>query len=66
MGNTTGVFGIDVTTSGVRIIPVKSFITNAAMSDAELDIEIALAKTDLDLAAKEAREAIRNHPLKSS
>ena len=63
MAHTTGVFDIDIGTGGVSIIPVKSFVTTAAMSDVELDTQIALAKADLDAVAKKARDALRSHPL---
>jgi len=59
MANTSGVFDWDQGSGGVRIVPTRDYITNAAMSEQELDAQIRAAKADLDAVAIRAKNAIK-------
>ena len=61
MANTIGVFDFEFGSGGVSIVPRKGCITNAAMSDRELDVQVKLAKKDLDAVAKRAKLALKKH-----
>jgi hypothetical protein len=60
---TTGVFDFEIGSGGVSIVPAKASMTNAALSDSELDGQIAAAKLDLDATAKRAKAALRKYLL---
>lgn len=62
MANTTGVFDYQMSFGGISIIPARSYVTNAAMSEAELDAQVAAAKADLDAVAARAKAALRKRP----
>ena len=61
MSNTIGVFDYEFGSGGVSIVPRKDSITNAAMSDHEIDVQIKLAKDDLDAVAKRAKSALKKY-----
>lgn len=65
MSHTIGVFDFKMESGGMSIIPRKNFITTAAMSIAELDEQIALAKSDLDKVAQQAKLALEKRASQS-
>jgi hypothetical protein len=64
---TTGVFDIeDRGLIGVSIVPARNYLTNAAVSERELDAQMKLLRADLDATEKRARARIKaneNRPL---
>jgi hypothetical protein len=69
MAKTTGVFDFEIGVAGVSIVPCRNYITNAAMSEAELKTLVAMAKADLDAVAVTALSALKkvqSRPLFSS
>jgi hypothetical protein len=65
MSKALGVFGFDVGPKGVSIYSTTDYVTNAAMTDAELDRQIMVVKLDLDATAKRAKAALRKYLPKS-
>lgn len=59
MSKTTGVFDWDKGPGGVSIVPTQNYITNAAMSEKELQAQIDAAKADLDAVGARAAIEIR-------
>ena len=61
MSKKTGVFGFEMGSGGVSIYAIRDSVTNAAMTDAELDTQIKLAKADMDSAGKRAKVALKKY-----
>jgi hypothetical protein len=65
MSKALSLFGFEVGPKGVCIYSTTDYVTNAAMTDAELDRQIVVAKLDLDATAKRAKAALSKYLPKS-
>ena len=59
------VFGFELGTHGVSICSIQDFVTDAAMTEAQLDKRVRVAKADLDAAVRRAKMALKKYLSKS-
>lgn len=65
MAKTGGVFDFDIDIHGARVVVAREPISNACLSDGEIDAQIKLLKADLDAVATRMKAAVRKQTTKS-